>query len=120
MNAEILRQVQKRVRIKGKNEDNSSGPAIGDTEIAELFRLTAQAKVQAVVDYAEQLLDQGTKFLLFAHHHLMLDSLEHHLRQRAVHYIRIDGKTPPSTRSECVQRFQENCGVQVALLSITA
>lgn len=36
---------------------------------------TLQAK--AVQDYVQLLLDNGTKFLIFAHHTVLLDAIEH-------------------------------------------
>merc|ERR1719487_1196030 len=88
--------------------------------IPELFRLTAEAKTGAVLEYMEQLLQLGTKFLLFAHHHSTLDALERKLSDLRVEFIRIDGKTAPIQRPERVARFQDVESVKVALLSITA
>ncbi|CAJ1391972.1 unnamed protein product [Effrenium voratum] len=89
-------------------------------EITEIFKKTAEAKAEAVGEYVEYLLNNEVKFLLFGHHHVLLDSLEEKLKSLASRYIRIDGHTPQHNRPALVEEFQSNPEVQVALLSITA
>lgn len=89
-------------------------------DISQIFKKTAEAKVDAVAEYAEYLLSNDVKFLLFAHHHVMLDGLENKLKALSARYIRIDGKTPQGQRAGLVQQFQQDEAVRVALLSITA
>ena len=88
-------------------------------EITAIFKATAEAKMEAVGDYVEYLLENEIKFLLFAHHHILLDALEEKLKSLETQFIRIDGKTPQQRRPELVEKFQTQ-DVQVALLSITA
>ncbi|CAE7588107.1 ZRANB3 [Symbiodinium natans] len=117
MDQDTLREVERRSRQLGE-VDFSSGKALGD--IAQLFRQTTEAKKAAVLDYVEHLLSLGTKFLIFGHHHLMLDALEEKLQRAHYGYIRIDGRTTASDRPKLVSRFQEEESVRVAVLSITA
>ena len=68
-----------------------------------------------MAEYVRCLLEAGPKFLLFFAYHLaVLDSLEAVLRdamlQPDVGYIRIDGSTPMSERSEAVKNFQNEDG----------
>ena len=85
-----------------------------------MAQLTCEAKVDVVADYVECLVLSGVRFLLFAHHHTMLDALEARLSKLHTCHIRIDGSTSSQHRAERVARFQSGSDVQVALLSITA
>jgi SNF2 family DNA or RNA helicase len=89
-------------------------------EIMQAFRRTAEAKIHGVAAYVEHLIQSDVKFLLFAHHHVMLDALENKLRELSTSYIRIDGTTPLKKRHALVDIFQCEPSVKVALLSITA
>lgn len=95
--------------------------------IGQAFAELGDAKVGAVGDYVEVLLEAlpaEEKLLLFAHHHSVLDKLE--ARVVALggagpsFYVRVDGQTPIPMREEAVSRFQDDPDVRVALLSITA
>ena len=89
--------------------------------IMEMYRRTAELKTKAVQEYVEMLLDGGQKFLVFAHHTVLMDAVEHACnRRKGCRFIRIDGKTPPSDRSRLVNLFQDDDGVRVAVLSIRA
>ena len=44
--------------------------------ISELYSQSARAKIKAVQDYMQLLLDSGCKFLVFGHHAHMLDAIE--------------------------------------------
>jgi len=101
-------------------EAAASGSAGVPMAVSQTFKLTAEAKMESVAKYIEYLLSNEIKFLLFAHHHVMLDRLEKKLRDLSTDFIRIDGKTPQKERQDFVTRFQESDRVRVALLSITA
>ncbi|XP_042207118.1 SWI/SNF-related matrix-associated actin-dependent regulator of chromatin subfamily A-like protein 1 [Homarus americanus] len=84
------------------------------------FNETAQAKLKAVSVYIKELLESDKKFLVFAHHQIMLDKLSNTCDLANVRHIRIEGKTRPEMRPKLVKRFQEDSTVRVAVLSITA
>lgn len=88
--------------------------------IAELARLTCEAKLNCAADYAETIAQSGTRFLLFAHHRAMLDALQARLQRCQIKHIRIDGSTPQHQRAQLVKQFQDGDEAQIALLSITA
>ena len=69
------------------------------------YRLSGEAKIQGSIDFIETLLEAGAKFLLFAHHKLVLDHYEDLMKKRKTKYIRIDGKVNPEKRHERVQHF---------------
>uniref|UniRef100_A0A8C9TDG7 SWI/SNF-related matrix-associated actin-dependent regulator of chromatin subfamily A-like protein 1 n=1 Tax=Scleropages formosus TaxID=113540 RepID=A0A8C9TDG7_SCLFO len=85
------------------------------------FNHTAEAKTGAVTEYILDLLECGRdKFLVFAHHKLLLDAVSRELEDKGVAYIRIDGSTPSAERQTLCHRFQFSESRCVALLSITA
>jgi len=86
----------------------------------ELFRLTGLAKLDAVAEYVQYLVEADCRFLLFAHHQAVLDALQQKLEKLKTGFIRIDGKTPAQHREKLVNDFRSNSSLQVALLSITA
>ncbi|MEE6488805.1 hypothetical protein FKM82_015387 [Ascaphus truei] len=85
------------------------------------YNRTAEAKIRSVTEYIMDLLESGReKFLVFAHHKIMLDSVCKELEKKEVGYIRIDGSTSSADRQSLCHKFQfceKNC---VAVLSITA
>ncbi|CAN1128915.1 SWI/SNF-related matrix-associated actin-dependent regulator of chromatin subfamily A-like protein 1 [Linum perenne] len=62
----------------------------------------------------------GCKFLVFAHHRQMIDSVHEYLLKKKVGCIRIDGGTPSADRQALVTDFQENDSIKAAVLSIRA
>nr|XP_033802534.1 SWI/SNF-related matrix-associated actin-dependent regulator of chromatin subfamily A-like protein 1 [Geotrypetes seraphini]XP_033802535.1 SWI/SNF-related matrix-associated actin-dependent regulator of chromatin subfamily A-like protein 1 [Geotrypetes seraphini]XP_033802537.1 SWI/SNF-related matrix-associated actin-dependent regulator of chromatin subfamily A-like protein 1 [Geotrypetes seraphini] len=85
------------------------------------YNRTAEAKVRCAVEYIVDLLESGReKFLVFAHHKLVLDAVCEELKRKEVGYIRIDGSTPSAERQNLCQKFQFSEKCQVAVLSLTA
>lgn len=89
-------------------------------QLMDLWRKTAEAKLPAMKEYIEDLLEAGHKMLLFAHHQSVLDAFEAAFMEKHHRHIRIDGKTPPSTRQDLCNSFQQDATIRIALLSITA
>lgn len=85
------------------------------------FNHTAEAKIRAIVEYISDMLECGReKFLVFAHHKLVLDSITKELGEKGISYIRIDGSTASAERQQLCDRFQSSQRSCVAVLSITA
>ncbi|XP_032336078.1 SWI/SNF-related matrix-associated actin-dependent regulator of chromatin subfamily A-like protein 1 isoform X1 [Camelus ferus] len=85
------------------------------------FNRTAEAKIPSVIEYILDLLESGReKFLVFAHHKVVLDAITKQLERKCVQHIRIDGSTPSADREDLCQQFQQSQGHAVAVLSITA
>ncbi|CAG9765867.1 unnamed protein product [Ceutorhynchus assimilis] len=84
------------------------------------FAETGKIKIPSVCSYIQKILESKKKFLVFAHHLVMLDAIEEVLKLNDCKYIRIDGRTSGGQRKYFVDTFQidENC--KCALLSITA
>uniref|UniRef100_H0WJS4 SWI/SNF-related matrix-associated actin-dependent regulator of chromatin subfamily A-like protein 1 n=1 Tax=Otolemur garnettii TaxID=30611 RepID=H0WJS4_OTOGA len=85
------------------------------------FNRTAEAKIPSVIEYILDLLESGReKFLVFAHHKVVLDAVTKELERKHVQHIRIDGSTPSADREHLCQQFQLWERHAVAVLSITA
>ena len=86
----------------------------------ECYTLTSKAKINGVQEYISDIIEAKEKFIVFAYHHEMLNSLEKLCKDKGVDYIRIDGNTKQETRYQYVNYFQQNINCQVAILSIIA
>nr|XP_057937596.1 SWI/SNF-related matrix-associated actin-dependent regulator of chromatin subfamily A-like protein 1 isoform X2 [Doryrhamphus excisus] len=85
------------------------------------YNHTAEAKLQAIMEYITDMLECGReKFLVFAHHKLVLDHITSELVKKDVALIRIDGATPSSERQLLCDKFQNSNKTCVAVLSVTA
>jgi hypothetical protein len=89
------------------------------------FKKVAEAKLPAVKEYLLEVLDRTQeKAIVFAHHHLMMDSLSELLAKRLAkdgqYHICIDGRTSANKRADFVKDFQTEDECRIALLSITA
>merc|ERR1712113_39778 len=87
--------------------------ADGGAPMANLFAKTAAAKLPAVKEYLQEVLERGEeKAIIFAHHQIMLDEIEDLLKKYLPadghRHIRIDGKTPQAKRPVLVKDFQED------------
>jgi hypothetical protein len=69
-------------------------------------------------------MEEGVKMLVFAHHLEVLDAMEAAVKafcgSGSCAYMRIDGSTDQSKRAQMVNDFQQQDGIRVALLGITA
>uniref|UniRef100_A0A0A9D1M8 Helicase C-terminal domain-containing protein n=1 Tax=Arundo donax TaxID=35708 RepID=A0A0A9D1M8_ARUDO len=88
--------------------------------ISKMYTDSAEAKIPAVLDYLDTVLQADCKFLIFAHHVTMIDAIEQYLLKKKVKCIRIDGKTPVTTRQTLVTDFQNKDDIRAAVLSIKA
>eukprot|EP01053_Blabericola_migrator_P010178 Blabericola_migrator_1__10177@NODE_568_length_7541_cov_61_527562_g423_i0_p2_GENE_NODE_568_length_7541_cov_61_527562_g423_i0NODE_568_length_7541_cov_61_527562_g423_i0_p2_ORF_typecomplete_len871_score203_27SNF2_N/PF00176_23/1_5e44ResIII/PF04851_15/4_2e11ResIII/PF04851_15/41Helicase_C/PF00271_31/4_2e12DEAD/PF00270_29/3_2e06DEAD/PF00270_29/6_4e03ERCC3_RAD25_C/PF16203_5/0_00015Flavi_DEAD/PF07652_14/0_01Flavi_DEAD/PF07652_14/1_1e04DEAD_2/PF06733_15/2_2DEAD_2/PF06733_15/1_4e02TniB/PF05621_11/0_27_NODE_ len=101
-------------------EDEAGAKTESRALISNLFRLTGEAKANSVCEYIDYIADIEDKFIIFAHHKVVLDKLEDRIRQKKFTYVRIDGSTPQNQREGLVKKFQETGEARIALLSITA
>lgn len=92
--------------------------------LLEYYSLTGIVKAAAV---CEHILENyfypdapPRKVLIFAHHQIVLDTIQVEVNKRKLGSIRIDGKTPSHQRTALCDQFQNNENVRVAVLSITA
>lgn len=84
------------------------------------FMETGLSKINGVVQYVSDMLDNGQKFLVFAYHARVLDAICSAVESKKHDYIRIDGSVPSDVRKDLCNHFQEHDDCQVAVLSIKA
>ncbi|XP_043360815.1 SWI/SNF-related matrix-associated actin-dependent regulator of chromatin subfamily A-like protein 1 isoform X2 [Dermochelys coriacea] len=85
------------------------------------YNRTAEAKIRSVIEYILDLLESGrNKFLVFAHHRIVLNAVSKELENKHIGYIRIDGATASAERQSLCQKFQFSEKYSVAVLSLTA
>lgn len=91
-----------------------------DPVLMEWYAETVKIKTPVVLKYLTKLIDQGKKFICFAHHGDMLNAVSNMLAETRVSHMRIDGSTPPKLRQECCEYFQNSDECRVAVISIVA
>lgn len=96
-----------------------SGPR-RDEILLKYYSETARLKSYAVCHYLKGLVRDKIKFIVFAHHHHMLDAISECLEKIGASYIRIDGTTKNDIRTKYIEQFQKDEGCQVAVLSLKA
>ncbi|CAJ0586729.1 unnamed protein product, partial [Mesorhabditis spiculigera] len=96
--------------------------------LMQYYQETGIAKAAAVSEHVirtyfpdfENGVRPSRKVLIFGHHHIVLDTLEHEVKSRGIGYVRIDGHTPQQQRGLNCDRFQNDDDCLVAVLSTTA
>lgn len=91
-----------------------------ETILLNYYAQTAIVKSKAVCSYLKSLVKENIKFIVFAHHKVMLDNISTCLKNLDVKHIRIDGSTSNDLRSKYLDTFQKNEKCQVAVLSLKA
>ncbi|KAH7546640.1 hypothetical protein FEM48_Zijuj01G0222900 [Ziziphus jujuba var. spinosa] len=115
-----LEVVKQKIKACKSKEEVDSLKFSEKNLINKIYIDSAEAKIPAVLDYLATVVEAGCKFLIFAHHQLMIDSIHQFLLKKKVGCIRIDGSTPPASRQALVTDFQEKDSIKAAVLSIKA
>ncbi|KAH7676274.1 Calcium/calmodulin-dependent protein kinase protein [Dioscorea alata] len=115
-----LEVIKSKIQASQSSEEVESLKISQRTLINKIYNDSAQAKIPAVHDYLGTVIEAGCKFLIFAHHQPMIDSIHQFLIKKKVACIRIDGSTPSSSRQALVTDFQEKDSIRAAVLSIKA
>ncbi|KAI4344695.1 hypothetical protein L6164_011893 [Bauhinia variegata] len=115
-----LEVVKAKISACKSKEDADSLKFTQKNLINKIYTDSAEAKIPAVLDYVGTVIEAGCKFLIFAHHQPMIDSIHEFLLKKKVGCIRIDGSTPAASRQALVTEFQEKESIKAAVLSIKA
>jgi SWI/SNF-related matrix-associated actin-dependent regulator 1 of chromatin subfamily A len=121
---EVKRQKQyfsEMIEALGEEEAKVAAKKL-ETELfmSRAYKLTGQAKVRGVCEYVSYLLQSDCKFIIFAHHLEILDSIEQQVIKDKALYIRIDGSTSQERRHKGINAFQTMKDCRVAILGILA
>lgn len=82
-------------------------------------KVKESAKLDALLELLEGLLDEGRRVLLFSQFTGMLDLIEAEVRTRDIGFLRLTGDTPGAARADLVRRFQDG-EVPLFLISLKA
>ncbi|XP_008800330.1 SWI/SNF-related matrix-associated actin-dependent regulator of chromatin subfamily A-like protein 1 isoform X2 [Phoenix dactylifera] len=115
-----LELVKANIQACDSNEKIESLKVTQKNLINKIYNDSAEAKIPAVLDYLNTVIEADCKFLIFAHHQPMIDAIHQFLLKKKVGCIRIDGGTPSSSRQALVSDFQEKDNFKAAVLSIKA
>lgn len=99
------------------------GARAAEFKLMELVHETAKLKLKSVITYVKHVIDRddSLKYLVFAHHRIVLDALVELMTSTKQEFITIDGRTSTSKRQALVDRFQnDDDNVKFAVLSIRA
>jgi SWI/SNF-related matrix-associated actin-dependent regulator of chromatin subfamily A-like protein 1 len=69
------------------------------------YSLTGESKINGITDFMETLIENNCKFIVFAHHKVVLDGLEDFVKGKKIGYIRIDGAVNIDQRHARVTAF---------------
>ena len=114
-----LKQMEARCFAKKRVDDEDERRS----QMKVLSQMVMQSKRRCCADYVREIIGNGSgKFLLYAYHRQMLDSLESLLQETVgiAGYVRIEANTPDDQKGDLVTRFSEDVKCLVALLSFTA
>ncbi|XP_068331950.1 uncharacterized protein [Pyrus communis] len=115
-----LEMVKGKIKACQSKEEVDSLKFTEKNLINKVYTDSAEAKIPAVLDYLGTVVEAGCKFLVFAHHQSMIDSIYQFLLKKKVGCIRIDGSIPTVARQAYVTEFQEKDSIKAAVLSIKA
>ncbi|OIV95297.1 hypothetical protein TanjilG_07453 [Lupinus angustifolius] len=115
-----LEMVKAKIKASKSKDEAESLKFTQKHLINKIYTDSAEAKIPSVLDYVGTVIEAGCKFLIFAHHQPMIDSIHEFLLKKKVGCIRIDGGTPAASRQQLVTEFQEKDSIKAAVLSIKA
>lgn len=115
-----LEVVKGKIKACASDEEVESLKFTEKNLINKIYIDSAEAKISGVLDYLGTVIEAGCKFLIFAHHQSMIESIHEFLLKKKVGCIRIDGKTAAASRQALVTDFQEKDAIKAAVLSIRA
>jgi SWI/SNF-related matrix-associated actin-dependent regulator of chromatin subfamily A-like protein 1 len=130
-NLKKIKNIDSFLTVLGENWEHKKTNAVEpDTMVSDngdsfkllndCYLLTGLAKLEGIIDFLEGVLENDTKFLVFAHHIDVLDAIENKISKEGVRSIRIDGQVNYDERHIRVKEFQNNPTVRCAILSIMA
>jgi hypothetical protein len=103
---------------KVRNTDLGDASAGSDANVAGARKAGASAKLDALLDTLEPLLEEGHRVLVFSQFVTMLDLIHAELVARDIAHLTLTGQT--ENRQELVEKFQAADGPPVFLLSLKA
>ena len=99
------------------NSEESSSLTVQFSKLMQIRKLIANEKVSQTIEFAENIIDQGKKVIIFTNFTDTLQSIYQHFGKSAVY---LDGSCSNSVRQQAVDRFQTDDKIKVFVGNLKA
>ena len=100
-----------------KNPDESSSLTVQFSKLMKVRKVIANEKVKQTIDFAENILEQGKKVIIFTNFTDTLQTIYQHFGKQAVY---LDGSCSNSMRQQAVDSFQNDEKIKVFVGNLKA
>ena len=100
-----------------KNPDESSSLTVQFSKLMKVRKVIANEKVKQTIDFAENILEQGKKVIIFTNFTDTLQTIYQHFGKQAVY---LDGSCSNSMRQQAVDSFQTDDKIKVFVGNLKA
>jgi SWI/SNF-related matrix-associated actin-dependent regulator 1 of chromatin subfamily A len=100
-----------------KNPDESSSLTVQFSKLMKVRKVIANEKVNQTIEFAENILEQGKKVIIFTNFTDTLQTIYQHFGKQAVY---LDGSCNNSMRQQAVDEFQTNDKIKVFVGNLKA
>jgi SWI/SNF-related matrix-associated actin-dependent regulator 1 of chromatin subfamily A len=100
-----------------KNPDESSSLTVQFSKLMKVRKVIANEKVNQTIEFAENILEQGKKVIIFTNFTDTLQSIYQHFGKQAVY---LDGSCTNATRQQAVDSFQNDEKIKVFVGNLKA
>jgi len=100
-----------------KNPDESSSLTVQFSKLMKVRKVIANEKVKQTIEFAENILEQGKKVIIFTNFTDTLQTIYQHFGKQAVY---LDGSCSNAVRQQAVDQFQNNEKITVFVGNLKA
>ena len=100
-----------------KNPDESSSLTVQFSKLMKVRKVIANEKTRQTIEFAENIIDQGKKVIIFTNFTDTLQTIYHHFGKHAVY---LDGSCSNSVRQQAVDSFQNDEKIKVFVGNLKA
>jgi SWI/SNF-related matrix-associated actin-dependent regulator 1 of chromatin subfamily A len=100
-----------------KNPDESSSLTVQFSKLMKVRKVIANEKVKQTIEFAENIIEQGKKVIIFTNFTDTLQSIYQHFGKKAVY---LDGSCSNSVRQQAVDQFQNDEKINVFVGNLKA
>ena len=100
-----------------KNPDESSSLTVQFSKLMKVRKVIANEKVKQTIEFAENILEQGKKIIIFTNFTDTLQTIYQHFGKQAVY---LDGSCSNSVRQQAVDQFQNDEKIKVFVGNLKA
>jgi SWI/SNF-related matrix-associated actin-dependent regulator 1 of chromatin subfamily A len=100
-----------------KNPDESSSLTVQFSKLMKVRKVIANEKIKQTIDFAENIIDQGKKVIIFTNFTDTLQTIYQHFGKQAVY---LDGSCSNAMRQQAVDQFQNEDKIKVFVGNLKA